>query len=66
MKRYSKFFIAAAMGLTVLAVAVGDGVITSPEVFEIMAAILGPLGVYLVPNKPSTPDETPKAGPLYH
>lgn len=49
MSKYSKFLVALATALTVLAASLPDGV-TSTEWIAIALAALGALGVYAVPN----------------
>jgi hypothetical protein len=54
MTRYSKTIVATLIaGLTVLASAISDNVITAQEWTNIALACLGALGVYVVPNRPS-------------
>lgn len=47
---YSKFIAAFAAGMTVLASALSDGKISGAEIVEIIAAILGPIGVFAASN----------------
>jgi len=55
--KYAKFAVAAAMaGLTALAAAITDDHVTNAEWIAIGLAVLGALGVWAVPNKPSTPN----------
>jgi len=53
MKAVAKFITAAVAGLTVAGLAVADGVITTAEWFQIIAAVLGAYGVYRIPNVPA-------------
>jgi flavoprotein len=49
--KYAKFIVSAVMaGGTALTVALGDNVITTTEGIAVALAILGALGVYVVPN----------------
>lgn len=52
LKRYAKFFVAAAAALAVLATALADGTITGDEWRAVGAAVLGALGVRQIPNAP--------------
>ena len=52
-KAVAKFITAAIAGLTVAGLAVADGTITTAEWLQIVAAVLGAYGVYLVPNVPA-------------
>lgn len=63
-KRYRKFFVAAAAGLAVLATALSDGNVDGGEVIQIVAAVLGPLGVAWIPNAPDFTKETTRAGKM--
>jgi hypothetical protein len=51
-RRYRKFFVAAAAGLASLIAALADGNVSGDEIVVIVAAILGPLGVAGIPNAP--------------
>jgi hypothetical protein len=52
--KYAKFIVAGLIaGLTVLASAITDDVITNAEWVNIGLAALGAIGVLLVPNKPA-------------
>lgn len=53
-KKYAKFLAAAAAGVVALVSVMPDGV-TGAEWLVVAAAVLGPLGVVITPNKP---DET--------
>ena len=64
-KRYRKFFIAAAAGAAVLATALADDSIDAAEVIQIAAAILGPFGVAMIPNK-ITPDQVTEDTRIEH
>jgi hypothetical protein len=57
-KRYRKFILAAIAGLVVLLTALADDNVTTAEWWQIAAAVLGPLGVVLVPNEPKRPTPT--------
>lgn len=49
--RYAKTIVAAVVaGATALTVAMGDDVITATEGITVALAVLGALGVYVVPN----------------
>lgn len=51
--KYAKFIVAAGVaGLTVLASAITDDKVTSSEWVAIALAVLGAIGVYVIPNKP--------------
>jgi len=51
-KRYAKTLVAVAIGgLTVLASAITDNVVTPQEWVQIALAALGAVGVYAVPNR---------------
>jgi hypothetical protein len=52
--KYAKFFVAAGIaGLTALAAATTDDHITNSEWVAVGLAVLGAVGVYVVPNKPA-------------
>jgi hypothetical protein len=51
-RRYRKFFVAAAAGLAALIAALSDGSVSGDEIVVIISAILGPLGVAWIPNAP--------------
>ncbi|WP_431881584.1 hypothetical protein [Micromonospora chalcea] len=56
--QYAKTIVAAVVaGATALAVAMGDDTLTTTEGIAVALAILGALGVYVVPNAPATPQE---------
>lgn len=51
--RYGKFIVAAVIaGASALTVALGDDTISATEGITVALAILGALGVYVVPNAP--------------
>lgn len=53
--KYAKTIVAAIVaGGTALSVAMGDDVITSTEAVALTLAVLGALGVYVVPNRQDT------------
>lgn len=52
--RYNKFIVAAGAAIGVLGVALADGHISGAEIWQIVLAIGGALGVYATPNKPTT------------
>lgn len=53
--KYAKTVVAAIVaGGTALAVAMGDDVISSTEAVTLSLAVLGALGVYVVPNARDT------------
>lgn len=55
--KVAKFLVAALVAaLVVVQTAITDGTITPAEWLTIGLAVAGSFGVYLVPNKPSTPD----------
>lgn len=50
----AKFIVAAvAAGVTAVVAAVSDGEVTSTEAISVALAVLGALGVYVVPNSAS-------------
>ena len=52
--RYAKFLVAAGIaGLTALAAAITDDHISNAEWVTVGLAVLGAVGVYVVPNRPS-------------
>jgi len=52
MSKYAKFLTALGAAAAVAATAVADGSVTSTEVWGIVLAFVGALGVYAVPNTP--------------
>ncbi|MFI6160404.1 hypothetical protein ACIA59_10690 [Micromonospora haikouensis] len=55
--RYAKTIVAAAVaGGVALTVAMGDDVLTATEGITVALAVLGALGVYVVPNAPAPED----------
>lgn len=52
-KRYTKFIVAIGAALGVVGLALADGSVDSAEVWQIVLAIGGALGVYAAPNKPA-------------
>lgn len=57
-RRYRKFIIAAAAGVAVLATALADGKVDGTEIYQIVAAVLGALGVAVIPNAPKQGSNT--------
>lgn len=51
MSKYSKFYVALAAFIAVLAQVAGDSVITAEEIGILVTALIGALGVFRVPNK---------------
>lgn len=52
--KYAKFAVAAGIaGLTALAAAITDDHVSNAELVTIGLAVLGAVGVYVVPNRPS-------------
>lgn len=52
--KYAKFAVAAGIaGLTAVAAAITDDHITNAEWVAIGLAVLGAIGVYVVPNRPA-------------
>lgn len=62
--KYAKFITSAVIaGATALTVALGDDTITATEGITVALAVLGALGVYVVPNaKEATPAATYREG----
>lgn len=59
--QYAKFIVSALVaGGIILKTAIGDDVISASEMVDIALALLGALGVYVLPNAPKTGD-APKA-----
>jgi len=57
MNQYAKFAVAAiAAGLVALQTALTDGTVTSAEWVTIAIAVVGALGVWIVPNDPPLPE----------
>jgi hypothetical protein len=52
MKSYAKFIVAAGAACATAAGLLADGELSSADTLAIVAAFIGALGVYLVPNTP--------------
>lgn len=52
MTRFNKFWTALVAAAGVAAATLGDGDFSSNDVIAIVAAFIGAVGVYAVPNKP--------------
>jgi hypothetical protein len=56
---YAKTIVAAIVaGATALAVALGDDTVSTTEFVTVALAVLGALGVYVVPNAPRSDSDT--------
>ncbi len=55
MQKYTKFIVALAAALGVLAAALADGAVSPTEWVQIALAFVGALGVYQLPNTPDKP-----------
>jgi uncharacterized membrane protein len=53
MGKYAKFIVAAGAAIGVLGLALADGTVSGDEVWQIVLAVGGALGVYATPNRPS-------------
>lgn len=55
---YNKFLFSAAMaGITALAAALSDDVLSVTDLVSVALAVLTALGVYVVPNSPAGPND---------
>lgn len=53
MSKYAKFITAIVAALTVLGTQIADNDLSRADVIAVIAAFLGALGVYAIPNKPA-------------